>query len=47
MGREIERERESRKRKATERETETEKSDLIESQNLEQPKVGYPNLLYK
>ena len=24
-----------------------EKSDLIESQNLEQPKVGYPNPPYK
>ena len=30
-----------------EREREREKSDLIESQSLEQPKVRYPNPLYK
>jgi len=43
LRRERERERESKKKKHRERE----KSDFIESQNLEQPKVGYPNPLYK
>ena len=39
----LRRERESKKKKHRERE----KSDLIESQNLERPKVGYPNPPYK
>ena len=44
FGRRKEREREGlRGRKLRERE----KSDLIESLNLEQPKVGYPNPPYK
>ena len=50
MGREIEREREPRKGKKQrerERERERERSNLIESQSLERPKVGYPNPLYK
>ena len=37
------RERESERKKHRERE----KSDLIESLNLERPKVGYPNPPYK
>ena len=42
-GEKRERERESERKKHRERE----KSDLIESLNLELPKVGYPNLQYK
>ena len=38
-----ERKRESERKKQRERE----KSDLIESLNLEQPKVGYPNPPHK
>ena len=41
--RERERERESERKKQRERE----KNDLIESLNLEQPKVGYSSSLYK
>ena len=43
MRRERKRERESKKKKHREREN----SDLIESLNLERPKVGYPNPSYK
>ena len=42
-GEKRERERESERKKQRERE----KSNLIESLNLEQPKVGYPNPTYK
>ena len=42
-GEKRERKRESKRKKHRERE----KSDLIESLNLERPKVGYPNPSYK
>ena len=42
-GEKRERERESEREKHRERD----KSDLIESLNLERPKVGYPNPPYK